>query len=39
MKFPLGAFTINVTGSFIIGFFLTLISQRIPVHPHWTGDQ
>ncbi len=35
MQFPLGTFVINVTGSFIIGFFLTLVSQRITVHPNW----
>ncbi len=35
MQFPLGTFIINVTGSFIIGFFLTLVSQRITVHPNW----
>jgi CrcB protein len=35
MQFPLGTFVINVTGSFIIGFFLTLVSQRITVNPNW----
>ena len=35
MQFPLGTFLINVTGSFIIGFFLTLVGQRISVHPNW----
>jgi len=35
MQFPLGTFVINVTGSFIIGFFLTLVTQRITVHPNW----
>lgn len=35
MQFPLGTFVINVTGSFIIGFFLTLVSQRITIHPNW----
>jgi len=34
-QFPLGTFVINVTGSFIIGFFMTLVSQRITVHPNW----
>lgn len=32
--FPTATFVINVTGSFIIGFFLTLITERIPVNPH-----
>lgn len=27
--FPLATFVINITGSFIIGFFLTLVSERI----------
>src|SRR5262245_4694392 len=35
MQFPLGTFAINVTGSFIIGFFLTLVGHRITVHPNW----
>ncbi len=35
MQFPLGTFVINVTGSFIIGFFMTLVSQRLTVHPNW----
>jgi len=35
MQFPLGTFVINVTGSFIIGFFLTLVGQRIAIHPNW----
>ncbi|HWQ33233.1 MAG TPA: fluoride efflux transporter CrcB [Blastocatellia bacterium] len=34
-QFPLGTFVINLTGSFIIGFFLTLVSQRLTIHPHW----
>ena len=33
--FPWGTFVINVTGSFIIGFFLTLISEQITVDPRW----
>jgi CrcB protein len=35
LQFPLGTFVINVTGSFIIGFFLTLISERIALHTNW----
>lgn len=35
MQFPLGTFVINVTGSFIIGFFLTLMSRQITIHPNW----
>jgi CrcB protein len=32
--FPTATFVINVTGSFILGFFLTLVSERINVSPH-----
>jgi CrcB protein len=32
--FPTATFVINITGSFIIGFFLTLVTERIPVSPH-----
>jgi fluoride exporter len=35
MQFPLGTFVINVTGSFIIGFFLTMVGQRVTIHPNW----
>lgn len=33
--FPHGTFFINVTGSLVIGFFLTLISERVSVDPLW----
>jgi CrcB protein len=32
--FPLATFVINVTGSFIIGFFLTLVAERISLSQH-----
>jgi len=32
--FPLGTFVINVTGSFILGFFLTLAQERVLIHPN-----
>ena len=32
--FPLATFVINITGSFIIGFFLTLATERITISPH-----
>jgi CrcB protein len=35
-RFPYGTLIINVTGSFIIGFFMTFLSQRIHFHPNWT---
>jgi fluoride exporter len=33
--FPYGTVIINVSGSFAIGFFLVLISERLIIHPHW----
>ena len=32
--FPTATFVINITGSFIVGFFLTLVTERIPINPH-----
>ncbi len=32
--FPTATFIINITGSFIIGFFLTLAAERINISPH-----
>jgi len=32
--FPTATFVINITGSFIIGFFLTLVTERISISPH-----
>lgn len=33
--FPYGTLVINVTGSFIIGFFLAFAEQRIWLGPNW----
>ena len=33
--FPLGTFIINITGSFVIGFFLTFAAVRYELNPHW----
>ncbi|HEY7490475.1 MAG TPA: fluoride efflux transporter CrcB [Candidatus Tectomicrobia bacterium] len=35
MIFPYGTVFINVSGSFAIGLFLALISERFVVHPYW----
>jgi len=33
--FPYGTLLINVSGSLVIGFFLTLISERLEIDPLW----
>jgi fluoride exporter len=33
--FPYGTLLINVTGSLVIGFFLTLVTERLEVSPLW----
>jgi len=34
-RFPWGTFFINVTGSFLIGFSMTLLTERLNPHPNW----
>ena len=34
-RFPLGTLIINVSGSFIVGFFLAIVSERVNLHPNW----
>ncbi|MCC7496436.1 MAG: fluoride efflux transporter CrcB [Bryobacterales bacterium] len=34
-KFPMGTFVINVTGSFLIGFLMTAMTERYRVDPIW----
>lgn len=34
VPFPTATFIINITGSFLLGFFLTLVTERISVSPH-----
>jgi CrcB protein len=33
-RFPLGTFVINVSGSFLIGLLMTLMSERWQPHPN-----
>jgi CrcB protein len=33
--FPYGTFLINITGAFAIGIVLSVIGQRVGVHPLW----
>ena len=32
--FPLGTMAVNITGSFLIGLLMTILSERLP-HPNW----
>ena len=34
-RFPLGTFVINVTGAFLIGVLMTLLTERWQPHPNW----
>ena len=34
-SWPYGTFIINITGCFIIAFFLTLTAERVTVHEAW----
>jgi CrcB protein len=34
-RFPLGTLIINVTGSFLIGLLMTLLTERFQPHPYW----
>jgi CrcB protein len=34
-RFPLGTLAINVTGSFLIGFLMTMLTERLHFDPKW----
>lgn len=34
-RFPAGTPFINVSGSFLIGFLMTLLTERLQPHPNW----
>jgi len=34
-SWPYGTFVINMTGCFVIGFFVTLTSEKVVVHDAW----
>ena len=34
-RFPVGTVFINVTGCFLIGFLMTLLTERLQPHPNW----
>lgn len=33
--FPLGTFVINVSGSFLIGFLMALLTEKLMINPLW----
>jgi CrcB protein len=34
-RFPLGTLFVNVTGSFLIGLLMTVLTERWQTHPNW----
>lgn len=35
VRFPLGTFLVNVSGCFLIGLILTVLTERLAPHPNW----
>lgn len=35
VRFPLGTFLINISGSFMIGLAMALLTERAQPHPYW----
>jgi len=33
--FPLGTFVVNITGCLLMGIAMTLLTDRLVVHPNW----
>jgi CrcB protein len=33
--FPLGTFVVNITGCLVMGVAMTLLTERLVVHPNW----
>jgi fluoride exporter len=34
-RFPYGTFVINISGSFLVGFILTVLTERTHLSPNW----
>src|SRR5580704_12186681 len=34
-RFPLGTLIVNVSGCFLIGAIMTMLTQKTPPHPNW----
>lgn len=34
-RFPLGTVIVNITGCFLIGILMTLLTERLNPHPYW----